>query len=256
MSEETFPLLVWYHGGGWAAGHMDQDDYDLRMLCVKVGISIVNVNYRKAPECPFPTFMEDSYAALKWALTNAAELHASPAKGFIISGQSAGGEIAAVLSHWARDDPFFQGEGRCLTGQLLQCPLVLHPLASENTHYKDELRSMEQFNDPKSPMANADDIRWYSGLTGAGARDPNFSPILFTSHSNLPPMVIMICGLDALRDEEFLYERVLREAGVKTKTYMYPGLPHCFYMFMRHISMSQQFMNEYVEGVKWLLEQT
>lgn len=59
------------------------------------------------------------------------------------------------------------------------------------------------------------------GLTGAGARDPNFSPILFTSHSNLPPMVIMICGLDALRDEEFLYERVLREAGVKTKTNMY-----------------------------------
>lgn len=253
-SEETFPLLVWYHGGGWAAGQSDLDDYDLRMMCVEVGICIVNVNYRRTPEHPFPTFIEDSYAALKWALTNAAELHASPAKGFIISGQSAGGEIAAVLSHWARDDPFFQGEGKRLTGQLLQYPLVLHP--ESESIYKDELVSMEQNNDPTAPMLTGDDCRWYAGLTKAGAMDPNFSPILFPSHSNLPPMVIMICGMDPLRDQDFLYERMLREAGVKTRTYVYPGLPHGFQMHMRHMKAAQKFVKDYVEGVKWLLDQT
>ncbi|EIM80571.1 uncharacterized protein STEHIDRAFT_67589 [Stereum hirsutum FP-91666 SS1] len=237
QSEETSPLLVWYHGGGWAAGQIDQDDYDLRMMCVEVGICIVNVNYRRAPEHLFPTFIEDSYAALKWALTNAPELHASPAKGFIISGQSAGGEIAAVLSHWARDDPFFQGEGKRLTGQLLQYPLVLHP-ASESI-YKEELVSMEQNNDPTAPMLTGGDCSWYAGthlvspltyftgyigLTKASATDPNFSPILFPSHSNLPPMVMMICGMDPLRDQDFLYERVLRESGVKTRTYVYAVL--------------------------------
>jgi len=120
------------------------DDTYMRRLCVDLQISILNVQYRLAPEFPFPTGINDAYAALKWAAENTSQLSSSPSKGFIVGGLSAGGNFTAVLSRRARDDPFF--EGRQLTGQLLQVPVIIHPSAYPE-EYKAELNSFEQLKE-------------------------------------------------------------------------------------------------------------
>ncbi|THH12725.1 hypothetical protein EW146_g7428 [Bondarzewia mesenterica] len=130
--DRTFPLLVWYHGGAWISGFALMDDYILRHICVELQIVIVNVDYRLAPEYPFPIGVNDCYAGLKWAASNNVLLSADLSKGFIVSGFSAGGSLAAVMALRARDDPFFKA--RPLTGQILHCPLTIHPDAYPDRH--------------------------------------------------------------------------------------------------------------------------
>ncbi|THH13380.1 hypothetical protein EW146_g6833 [Bondarzewia mesenterica] len=149
----TYPVLVWYHGGGiaspryhsarmsfmliflpqgWALGDIELDDLVLRPICVELQIVIVNVEYRRAfpavlshaPEHPFPIGVNDCYAALKWAAEHDAQLSVNLSQGFIVGGASAGGNLAAVMALRARDDPFFKG--RALTGQLLDYPATIH----------------------------------------------------------------------------------------------------------------------------------
>ncbi|KAJ6526469.1 Alpha/Beta hydrolase protein, partial [Mycena vulgaris] len=141
--DAEFPVLVWIHGGGWhriitvdshsprstgwVLGDLDMDDFHLRILSVEFRLSIVNVDYRLAPEYPFPTGLNDSYAALKWAVDNAPEISGSFKKGLLLGGTSAGAHYTTVIAHRARDDPFF--EAFPLTGQILQIPVLLHPAA-------------------------------------------------------------------------------------------------------------------------------
>ncbi|OBZ67627.1 AB hydrolase superfamily protein B1A11.02 [Grifola frondosa] len=209
---QAFPLLVWYHSGGWTAGTLDLDDYYLRSICVELGLAVVNVDYRLAPEHPFPTGVHDAYAALKWTATHASELSADPARGFLVGGMSAGANLAAAVAIRARDDAFFARTR--LTGQVLQMPCVVHPDAYPE-QYKSELRSMEQHAD--APFLAAHKLRTFWHATQAPPADPLFSPLLAPSHARLPRTYVQVCGLDPLRDEGLLYARVLREAGVITK---------------------------------------
>ncbi|TFY78748.1 hypothetical protein EWM64_g5268 [Hericium alpestre] len=92
----------------------------------------------------------------------------------------------------------------------------------------------------------------YSFL-GVSASSAEFSPLLAASHTGLPPATVYICGLDPLRDEGLLYERVLREAGVKTKLYVYPGLPHGFHVVLPQMKAAAKYNADVDEGIKWLL---
>ncbi|ETW79838.1 Esterase/lipase/thioesterase [Heterobasidion irregulare TC 32-1] len=243
-----FPLLVWYHGGGWVAGDLDMDDSNLRIVCVERHISIVSVDYRLAPEYPFPAGANDSYTALKWAAENAETLLTSPLKGFLVGGSSAGGNLAAAMTLRARDDPFFITLP--LTGQLLQYPLVCHPDAYPE-RYKDELLSMEQNKD--APVIGKNMIYWCIDLLNPPVTDPDFSPLLATSHAGLPPACVQVCGLDALRDEGLLYEKVLKEQGVKTKLHIYPGVPHGVDSLFPELKASKKFENDFKEAIDWMV---
>ncbi|KAJ7463528.1 Alpha/Beta hydrolase protein [Mycena galericulata] len=248
-SHQTYPLMVWIHGGGWMNGNIEFDDYQLRAICVELQISILNVEYRLAPEHPHPTGLNDCYSALKWAAYWASFFSADLQKGFLVCGLSAGGNLAAILAHRARVDPFFKDKQ--LTGQLLQVPVIVHPDAAPEK-YKPRLLSFEQNKD--APLFNAKDaFSCYDNL-GGSPTDPEVSPLLYPSHGGLPPAFIQVCGLDPLRDEAFLYEALLRGAGVKTKIIAYPGVPHGFQYLFSSSKMATKWEEDYKEGIRFLLD--
>ncbi|KAI0665530.1 Alpha/Beta hydrolase protein [Trametes maxima] len=246
--DETFPVLVNLHGGGWSVATADIDDYFLRRLSVELKLSTVNVDYRLAPEHPFPAGLDDALSALKWTVTNAAALKADLSKGFLVGGESSGGNVAAVVSLLTRDDPFFKEHP--LTGQLLREPMVIHPdLYPENL--KSELRAMEEHNDAPLMTREGIDlmIKWYN----APKADPRFSPLLAPSHKGLPRAFIQVMGVDMLRDDGIVYGKVLKEAGVETKVDLHPGLLHGFYYYFPALEVSEKVRVAVKEGVEWLL---
>ncbi|KAK7690573.1 hypothetical protein QCA50_005671 [Cerrena zonata] len=247
-ADKTFPLYVWYHGGGWIFGTIHMNDYQLRRLAVDLQITVVNVDYRLAPEHPFPIPLKDSYAALKWAVEHVSLLSVSLDKGFIVGGQSAGANLAAVLTHWARDDSFF--DGRKLTGQLLQIPAVLHPHMKPK-QYGHLIRSLEQNKD--APILSTASCYALIDLYGGTPEDPDCSVLLAPSHRDLPPAVFQVAGGDPLRDSGLVYEMILKEAGVKTKLNIYPGMPHGGFGVLPGVRVYQQWDIDYPEGLNWLL---
>ncbi|KAF7365280.1 Abhydrolase-3 domain-containing protein [Mycena venus] len=253
ISEErldaTYPLMVWMHGGGWATGNVDMDDYQLRAICVELQISILNVEYRLVPEHPHPTSLNDCYTALKWAASSPELFSADLKKGFIVGGFSAGGHLATVLAHRARDDPFFNDKP--LTGQLLQVPALLHPNAIPEK-YKLSLLSYEQ--NKQAPFLPQESIVWSYNQLGGIPTDPEVSPLLYPSHKGLVPAVIQVCGLDPLRDEDLLYDSLLKDAGVKTRTATYSGVPHAFQYVFPTLKAAVKWAEDYRTGLRWLLD--
>ncbi|OCH90772.1 hypothetical protein OBBRIDRAFT_834762 [Obba rivulosa] len=248
--DEEFPLFYWVHGGGCCMGTIDSDDYFLRIICVEHRISIVNVDYRLAPEFKFRVGLDDTYEGLKWAVSNASLLSASLPKGFIVGGMSSGGNLTAVITHRARDDPFFVGHK--ITGQVLMIPTVLHPDAHPE-EYKSELLSVEQ--NRFAPLLSKADLRRLYGWIGAPEpTDPEISPLRYPSHRGLPPAYIQVCGLDPLRDEGLLYNKLLKDSGVKTKLEVYPGVPHTFHIFTPNIKQAAKFEKDFKDGLRWLLQ--
>ncbi|KAJ7713659.1 Alpha/Beta hydrolase protein [Mycena maculata] len=243
-----FPVLFWLHGGGWVAGDVELDDFPHRIISVKYRISIVNVAYRLAPEHRFPIGLNDCYSALKWTVENTTRLSANTAKGFLVGGASSGGNLATVLAHRARDDPFFHNHK--ITGQILQFPPVLHR-AAYPVQYKDQLLSIEQNRD--GPNLTAAALDFFADALQVSPSDPDFSPLL-APHEGLAPAYIQVCGLDPLRDEGLLYERLLREVGVKTKLDIYPGVPHAFSIGFPHLAASIKFQADFHAGLTWLLD--
>ncbi|KAJ6552732.1 Alpha/Beta hydrolase protein [Mycena capillaripes] len=242
-----FPLLLWMHGGGWISGDLDLDDFYLRIISVELRLCIVNVDYRLAPEHPFPTGVNDCYAALKWSAENAPKLSASLSRGFLVGGASGGAHTAAIVVHRARDDPFFT---TCkLTGHILQIPALMHPEAYPE-EYKADLLSLEQNKDaPIVPRANID---FFFDCLQVKPSNPEISPLLL-SHHNLPAAYIQVAGLDPFRDEGLLYARLLRESGIKTKFDVYPGVPHAFNVSFPQLAMSRKWETDIRVGIRWLL---
>ncbi|KAF9269640.1 hypothetical protein L218DRAFT_953264 [Marasmius fiardii PR-910] len=245
----TFPLLFWIHGGGFILGNLRMDDYRLRIASVKLRLSVVNCEYRLAPEHKFPTAVDDVTAALKHVASHPDTFSASLKKGFLIGGRSAGGNLAAVQSWIARDDLFFKDTP--LTGQLLQIPCVVHYQAVPEK-YKSSLLSLEQ--NKNAPILNRESVLKVMEFYKPPPADPRFSPLLLPSHKGLPPAFFQICGLDPLRDEGLLYEKVLKEADVPTKLEVYPGVPHGFDAPFFDIKKATKFREDFDDGIQWLLE--
>jgi len=207
------------------------------------------VEYRLAPEFPFPTPIDDSWAALKWAASNIKSLGADPSAGFIIGGTSASGNISAVLELLARDEKLSPP----LTGTVLLVPgTTSHQ--SPPAKYVSEITSWKQNeNAPILTVPLMDKMM--------EAYKPDVNSKLFNilgtydDFKGLPPTFFQVCGLDPLRDEGLLYERLLKEDGVKTKIHIYPGLSHGFWSQFPEWEKSKTFVKETVAGVEWILSQ-
>ncbi|KAI0323834.1 hypothetical protein GY45DRAFT_1332193 [Cubamyces sp. BRFM 1775] len=246
--KETFPVLVYMHGGGWSMGNVEMDDYLLRIQCVKHKLSIINIEYRLAPEYPFPTPLDDCYAALKWVVSNTSLLKVDLSKGFLIGGDSAGANLSVVLSHMARDDPFF--EGRRLTGLYLCEPNICHYAAYPES-LKPKFRSFAEYSDMPTLSRQALDqlYGWYN----APPSDPRFSPLLYASHHGLPRTYMQAMELDMLRDDAFVYAEVLREAGVETKVDLNLGVTHAFHYGFPGLAAAAKVRENLTGGIEWLL---
>jgi acetyl esterase len=208
------PLLVFYHGGGWVVGDLDTHDGLCRLICRGAGIHVLSVDYRLAPEHPAPAGLEDGYAAFRWALEHAAELGAEPGR-VAVGGDSAGGNLSAVVSQRARDDG---------TPPALQ--LLLYPA----TDLRGGTRSRALFAAGFFLTQKDMDFFQHQYLTGSGldANDPQISPLLADNLAGLPPAIVVTAGFDPLRDEGEQYAGAMRDAGTVVDLRRMDSLIHGF----------------------------
>ncbi|KAI0635401.1 Alpha/Beta hydrolase protein [Trametes polyzona] len=243
----SYPLLVWFHGGGYVYHSVETDDYPLRILAHALQLAIVNVGYRLAPENPWPIPLDDAHAAVKWAAGNPATAHADLAKGFLLAGSSAGAHLAGAVAHRIQNDSFFDSHPRP-TGLFLQIPTMVHGDAVPE-EYKANFTSMEQNKD--APMLTTKLL--YSFYPSPS--DPEFSPLLYPldSFKKLPPVYMQVCGLDPVRDTGLAYYDKLKAAGVPTKLDTYPGAPHGFHMVFPETQAAKKLDVDLRAGIRWLL---
>jgi acetyl esterase len=209
-----FPVLVFFHTGGWMVGDLDTQDPLCGRITNRAGCIVVSVDYRLAPENPFPAAVEDSYAATHWAAAHAAEFQGDPSR-IAVGGDSAGGNMAAVVALMARDR----------SGPKLVFQLLLFPA----TDFRLSTPSMEElgegYNVTKPQMIW---IRDNYLPNVADWTNPLASPLLAPDLSGLPPALLIYAEYDPLRDEAEAYARRLKEAGVPVKASRYDGMIHDF----------------------------
>ncbi|MGB8214056.1 MAG: alpha/beta hydrolase [Anaerolineales bacterium] len=213
----SLPLAVYFHGGGWAIGSIKSHDAICRRIAGENAVLVVSVGYRLAPEHPYPAAVEDAYAATAWAAGNAAELGADPAK-LIVMGDSAGGNLAAVVSLIARDLP----------GPHIAFQVLIYPGVDMGGTYP----SKESYAD--NPVLNGQALRFYAEQyirDPADLKDPYVSPLQALDLSRLPPALILTAEYDPLHDEGEAYAQRLRAEGNEVTCTCYPGMPHGFITF-------------------------
>jgi acetyl esterase/lipase len=208
------PMLVYLHGGGWVRGDLDTHDNNCRFLAREAGVLVLSVDYRLAPEHPFPAAVEDSLAAFRWAHENAADLDGDAAA-IAVGGDSAGGNLTAVVGQLTAADG----------GPVPAFLLVIYPA----TDFSEKRRSVKLFSE--GFLLTESDMDWYTAHYLAdeqAALDPRASPLLAEDLSGVPPAYVVTAGFDPLRDEGEAYALRLREAGVPVALRRHRGLVHGF----------------------------
>jgi acetyl esterase len=207
------PLLVFYHGGGQIIGSLDTHDDLCRKICRDGGVHVLSVDYRLAPEHKAPAGAEDAFTAFAWAREHAGDLGAD-ADRVAVGGDSAGGNLAAVVAQRARNE----GPG------LPALQLLIYPV----TNYRDETRSQTLF--AEGYFLTKHDLSWFRNhfLGGADldASDPRVSPLLADDLTGLPPALVLSGGFDPLRDEDQQYADAMRAAGVAVDHRHFGSLIH------------------------------
>lgn len=213
-AQKARPLLVYYHGGGWVIGDLDTHDNPCRFLAANSGAAVLSVDYRLAPEHPFPAAVEDAWAAYAWAAGNAGELGCDPAR-IAVGGDSAGANLAAAVCLQARDEsapppalqlliyPVTQVGEETPSRELFRGGFLL-TRRSMDYFEQNYLPNQEDYTDPRVSLLRADDL------------------------SNLSPAHVAIAGFDPLRDEGEAYALRMRNAGTQVTLRLHPGLVHTY----------------------------
>ena len=235
---EPLPALVYFHGGGFVVGSLDLYDADCRRIAAEVGAVVVSVDYRLAPEHPFPAPIEDCYSALEWVASHTDELGVDPAR-IAVGGESAGGGLAAGVALLARDRG---GPSLCL--QFLGIPELDDRM---------DTASMQTLgvDGPITTIANGE-ISWDSYL-GVGVRGTDrvpayAAPARAIDLAGLPPALVTAYELDALRDEGIAYAQRLLSSGVPTELHVYAGAFHSC-TWLSHAQLCQQILGDLVEAL-------
>lgn len=229
--QADLPVIIYYRGGGWVIGNLDSHDNICRSLSKKTRWIVVSVDYRLAPEHPFPAAADDAYAALIWVSQNAISFNGDPTR-LITVGDSAGGNLAAAVTLMARDR-----RGPKICAQVLIYPVT--NIADMNTDSYRQLadgfyltkRYMEKFRSMYLPRPQD----W---------RTPYASPLLATNLEDLPPALVLTAELDILRDEGEAYALKLRNSGVPAIHIRYQGMIHGFVGMDRLFDESYQAIED------------
>jgi acetyl esterase len=215
VRERRLPGLVFFHGGGWVAGGLDTHAGLCARLAEAGECLVLAVDYRLAPEHPFPAALLDGLAATRWVAANSAVLGVDPAR-IAVGGDSAGGGLAAAICQILRDDG-----APSIALQLLICPIL--DLAFES----DSRRTfVEGFFVSRETIERDFDAYCPAGVD---RRDPRISPLYAASFAGLPPSVIHSAEFDPFRDEATTFAAALRQAGVPVREVRHPGMIHYFY---------------------------
>jgi acetyl esterase len=209
------PLLVYAHGGGWVIGSVETHDGPCRKLAATTGYPVVSVDYRLAPEHPFPAGLRDYYAALRWASDVAPEFGADPEQ-LVVAGDSAGGNLAAAAALHARDH-----DGPAIAHQLLVYPVTGD--ATETGAYEENADGY---------FLTAEQMGWFRDQYFASTIDEGNAyalPRRAADLSGLPPATVLTAGFDPLRDDGAAYADRLAEAGVPVEHRNYEAMIHGFF---------------------------
>jgi len=213
-SSEAPPLLVYYHGGGWVIGDLDTHDDPCRFLADRAGVAVLAIDYRLAPEHPFPAAVEDAEAGYRWARENAGQLGVDPNR-IAVGGDSAGANLAAALCLLARDEE--------LPPPAMQ--LLIYPVTDCAAEAPSRRTFAEGF------LLTRGDMDWFEGHylpPDVDRGDPRVSLLRAPDLGNLPPAYVATAGFDPLRDEGEAFARRLREAGNRIVLRRHPGLVHSY----------------------------
>jgi acetyl esterase len=224
-----FPIVVFFHGGGWVVGTLDTYDPLCRALAAATSAVVVSVGYRLAPEHRWPAAVEDAYAATLWASRNAAALGGAQHR-LAVAGDSAGGNLAAVVALGARD----RG-GPAIAFQLLVYPVL--DVAGDTDSFRAYADGYH---------LTAAGMRWYWGhyLGGADGLAPDASPLRAAFVGGLPPALVIGAEYDILRDEGEAYAARLAQAGVEARASRHAGVVHGFFRWRAVTGAAEDALQE------------
>jgi acetyl esterase/lipase len=232
------PVLIWLHGGGYIIGNPEQDDPACIQYVHELGITVVSVDYRCAPEHPFPSALDDSYTALKWVHAHGGSLGMDASR-IAIGGASAGGGLAAALVQFAKNrdeiQPLFQ--------------LLVYPMLDDRTCGRSDLAERDFL--AWSQESNRFGWEAYLGIKCGAADVPPYSvPARAEDVSGLPPAWIGIGTLDLFYDEDIAYGKRLTDSGVPCETYLVPGAFHGFDVAGLGAQVVRDFRQSQIEFMK------
>jgi acetyl esterase len=226
---ESLPTLIYYHGGGWVIGNIETHDSTCRRLANKSRCQVISVDYRLAPEHPFPTPTEDALAAFRHIRDNAALYEADPAR-LAVGGDSAGGNISAVVCQACKQ-----------TGEPMPAfQMLIYPA----TDARRQTASRRLFAEGYFLTHDLMEWFWKAYAPDADLTDVRLSPVLAEDLSGLPPAFVLTAGYDPLRDEGRAYADRLIDAGVKTTYVNYPGTIHGFFSLTRFLKQGLKANDE------------
>jgi acetyl esterase len=214
--DSSLPVFVVFHGGGWVIGSAGEFDVIARQLANASNAIVVSVDYRLAPEHPYPAPIDDCWHALQWTAAHAEDLGGDPRR-LAVGGDSAGGNLAAVCAQRARD----QG------GPALALQVLVYPVCDCDLDTGSYTANAEGY------LLEREEMQWFFDCYTDGgkhdAADPSISPLRAANFHGLPPALVITAEYDPLRDEGEAYAARLREAGVAVEQRRYDGLIHGFF---------------------------
>ena len=233
---DQLAVLVYFHGGGWVIGNLESHDGTARWLANRAGVAVASVDYRLGPEHVFPAAVDDCWAATNWVAANSADLGIDPNR-LVVGGDSAGGNLAAVIALLARD-----AGAPLIRLQLLVYPAVdarmEHPSVDENgTGY----------------LLSKADMNWFYEHYGRGpavpADDWRLSPLLNPSLADVAPAYVLTAEFDPLRDEGEAYAAALEAAGVPTQHRRFDGMIHGFFTMVGAMDAADEAQEEAAKAI-------
>jgi acetyl esterase len=233
------PVVVYFHGGGWVIGSLDSHDATCRALANRSGAVVVSVDYRLAPEHRFPAAADDAYAATAWVAAQAAELNVDAGR-LAVAGDSAGGNLAAVVAQMARDR-----KGPAIAFQVLVYPVT-----------DCEFTTVSYRENADGYLLTRDAMQWFwNHYCGEGERTNAYASPLRGDARGLPRALVVTAEFDPLRDEGEAYGRRLAEAGVAVDCRRYDGMIHGFFGMTRILGQAKQAVDDVGAVLKTTLAQ-
>lgn len=235
-TDATLPVLVYFHGGGWVIGSIDTHDKYCRQLALAAEICIISVDYRLAPEHPYPAPADDCYAATKWIAENANELRIDAGR-LAVGGDSAGGNLAAVVTLMSRD----RG------GPSLAFQLLIYPITDCDFDTESYLKNATGYHLTRAAMM----WFWVQYVPNASQRRQQYAaPLRAENLDRLPPAFVLTAEYDPLCDEGEKYARRLEQAGNRVELRRYDGTIHGFVRRSHLLDCAQVAMTDVARSLK------